>query len=216
MKINHRKGRVLFLWRRAHARNVRLYYPWRIGSKYTNLFIFRFVKKYNAYQHIWRHGRHLCNFQMCYEYFHSVKLLYSGYLSQTFWYKTNKRYIYIFFQFPPLSLSLILIRIGYSLQDWSYKISGKYRASLLINSKHYKTSLVVYLGGGACGRDLPPLGTSETDTLLKMGFETYTFCSKVPSKCRKYRFRDPNFKRFPGGMPQDSPRIVSSLWPPPH
>ena len=27
-----------------------------------------------------------------------------------------------------------------------------------------------------------------------MGFQTYIFCSKVPSKCRKYRFRDPNFK----------------------
>ena len=32
------------------------------------------------------------------------------------------------------------------------------------------------------------------DTLLKMGFQTYIFCSKVPSKCRKCRFRDPNFK----------------------
>ena len=43
-----------------------------------------------------------------------------------------------------------------------------------------------------------PLGKSENifwqDTLLKMGFQTYIFCSKVPSKCRKCRFRDPNFK----------------------
>ena len=39
-----------------------------------------------------------------------------------------------------------------------------------------------------------PLGTSETDILLKMGFQTYIFCSKVPSKCRKCHFRDPNFK----------------------
>ena len=29
------------------------------------------------------------------------------------------------------------------------------------------------------------------DTLLKTGFQTYIFCSKVPSKCRKCRFRDP-------------------------
>ena len=28
-----------------------------------------------------------------------------------------------------------------------------------------------------------------------MGFQTYIFCSK----CRKCRFRDPNFKTFPGG-----------------
>ena len=45
----------------------------------------------------------------------------------------------------------------------------------------------------------PSLGTSETDTLLKMGFQTYVFYSKVPSKCRKCRFRDPNFKTFSGG-----------------
>ena len=25
----------------------------------------------------------------------------------------------------------------------------------------------------------------------------------MPSKCRKCRFRDPNFKTFPGGMPPD-------------
>ena len=41
-----------------------------------------------------------------------------------------------------------------------------------------------------------PLGTSETDILLKTGFQTYIFCSKVPSKCRKFHFRDPNFKKF--------------------
>ena len=61
---------------------------------------------------------------------------------------------------------------------------------------------VAYLeGGGACGH--PPLRKSENifwrDTLLEMGFQTYIFCSKVPSKCRKCRFRDPNFKKFPGG-----------------
>ena len=38
---------------------------------------------------------------------------------------------------------------------------------------------------------------------------------KVPSKCRKCRFRDPNFKKFQGLCP-GPPRIVSSLWPPPH
>ena len=36
------------------------------------------------------------------------------------------------------------------------------------------------------------------DTLLKIGFQTYIFCSKVLSKCRKCRFRDPNFKKFSG------------------
>ena len=34
-----------------------------------------------------------------------------------------------------------------------------------------------------------------------MGFQTYIFCSKVPSKCRKCRFRNPNFKKFPRGIP---------------
>ena len=37
------------------------------------------------------------------------------------------------------------------------------------------------------------------DTLLKVGFQTYIFCSKVPSKCMKCSFRDPNFKNFPVG-----------------
>ena len=31
-----------------------------------------------------------------------------------------------------------------------------------------------------------------------MGFQTYIFCSNVPSKCRKCRFRDPKFKKYPG------------------
>ena len=47
-------------------------------------------------------------------------------------------------------------------------------------------------------------------------FQTYIFCSKVSSKCRKCRFRDPNLKKIHGGMPLDPPTIVSSLWPPPH
>ena len=55
---------------------------------------------------------------------------------------------------------------------------------------------VAYLGR-ACAMS-PPLGKSENifghDTLSKMGFQTYIFCSKVSSKCRKCRFRDPNFK----------------------
>ena len=37
------------------------------------------------------------------------------------------------------------------------------------------------------------------DPNYKIGFQTYIFCSKVPSKCRKCRFRDPNFKKVPGG-----------------
>ena len=36
------------------------------------------------------------------------------------------------------------------------------------------------------------------DPNFKMGFQTYIFCSKVPSKCRKFRFRDPNFKNLSG------------------
>ena len=47
-----------------------------------------------------------------------------------------------------------------------------------------------------------------------MGFQTYIFCSKVPSKCRKCCYRDQNFKKFRGSMPPDPPTIVSSLWPP--
>ena len=72
---------------------------------------------------------------------------------------------------------------------------------------------VAYLGGA-----MPPLGKSENifwrDTLLKIGFQTYIFCSKVPSKCRKCCYRDQNFKKFRGSMPPDPPTIVSSLWPP--
>ena len=49
----------------------------------------------------------------------------------------------------------------------------------------------------------PPLGKSENiywrDTLLKMGFQTNIFCSKVSPKCRKCRFRDPNLKTSSGG-----------------
>ena len=56
---------------------------------------------------------------------------------------------------------------------------------------------VAYLGGGMPSP--PPFGNSENiflrDALLKMGFQTYIFCSK----CRKCRFRDPNFKKFTGG-----------------
>ena len=70
---------------------------------------------------------------------------------------------------------------------------------------------VAYLGGGgghATMKPRTPLRTSEIffwrDTLLKMRFQTYIFCSKVPSKCRKWRFRDTNFKTFTGGgMPLD-------------
>ena len=36
------------------------------------------------------------------------------------------------------------------------------------------------------------------DPNFKMGFQTYIFCSKEPSKCRKCRFRDPNFKKTRG------------------
>ena len=32
------------------------------------------------------------------------------------------------------------------------------------------------------------------DPNSKMGFQTYIFCSKVPSKCRKCCFRDPKFQ----------------------
>ena len=47
-------------------------------------------------------------------------------------------------------------------------------------------------------RPCPPPESPKTffwqDTLLKIGFQTYTFCSKVHLKCRKYRFRDPKFQ----------------------
>ena len=64
----------------------------------------------------------------------------------------------------------------------------------------------------------PLLGTSENifwrDALLKTGFQNL-FCSKVPSKYRKCRFRDPNLKIFSGRHAPGSPRIVPALWPPP-
>ena len=66
----------------------------------------------------------------------------------------------------------------------------------------------------------PPLGKSENifwqDTLLKMWFQTYIFCSKVPSKCRKFFSETQISKNFRGSMPPDPNKIVSSLWPPPH
>ena len=66
---------------------------------------------------------------------------------------------------------------------------------------------VSYLGGA-----MPPLETSEIffdETLLKMGFQTYIFCSSVPSKCRKCRFKDPKFENFVVTMA--SPSIKSWL-----
>ena len=50
---------------------------------------------------------------------------------------------------------------------------------------------VAYLGG-AMRPCPPPLGKSENVFLRE---KTYIFCSK----CRKCRFRDPNFKNFPRG-----------------
>ena len=40
-----------------------------------------------------------------------------------------------------------------------------------------------------------------------MWFETFRFCSKVSSKCRKCHFREPNFKYFLGGMPPNPVEI---------
>ena len=45
----------------------------------------------------------------------------------------------------------------------------------------------------------------------KMWFKTVIFCSKVPPKCTKWRFRDVNFKKFTGCMPPDPHTIVWSL-----
>ena len=41
----------------------------------------------------------------------------------------------------------------------------------------------------------------------QMWFETFRFCSKVSSKCRKCHFREPNFKYFLGGMPPNPVEI---------
>ena len=67
------------------------------------------------------------------------------------------------------------------------------------NVRLYYPYPVAYLG--PCPPP-PPTPPTPSDTLLKMGFQTYIFCSNVPSKCRKCRFRDPKFKIFPGGMPR--------------
>ena len=40
-----------------------------------------------------------------------------------------------------------------------------------------------------------------------MLFKTFIFCSKVPSKCGKCRFRDPKFKIFPGGHAPGAPYL---------
>ena len=96
---------------------------------------------------------------------------------------------------------------------------GSLRKTLSYKKNHaywLVTQIVANLGG-ACGHamkptDTHPLGTSETDILLKMGFQTYIFCSK----CTKCNFRDTNFQKISGGMPPDPPRIVMSIWLPPH
>ena len=52
------------------------------------------------------------------------------------------------------------------------------------------------------------------DTLLnKLSFRTLIFCSKVPSKCRICRFRDPYFKHFTGGLyTPGHPTNVTKMW----
>ena len=49
---------------------------------------------------------------------------------------------------------------------------------------------VAYLGG-ACGHAPSPPRKVRKRFLTRK--KTYIFCSKVPSKCRKCRFKDPNF-----------------------
>ena len=102
--------------------------------------------------------------------------------------------IYLFFIMSRLiaCLSILLLHHTCSLstmQHWA-------------DSSTCRLHAVAYLGG-AMRPWKSPLGKSKNifwrDTLLKMGFQTYIVCSKVPSKCKKCRFRDPNFKKFPRG-----------------
>ena len=108
------------------------------------------------------------------------------------------------FMFPPISPYTCITFNSVTNSKVAYVLEGK---SSVGPSSETNRGLVlgesssVFRGGGAC--DHVPLGTSETDTLLKMGFQTYIFCSKMPSKCRECRFRDPNFKNFRGNMPPD-------------
>ena len=51
---------------------------------------------------------------------------------------------------------------------------------------------------------------------VQNGISNLYILLKSALKMQECRFRDPNFKQFPGGMPPDPSTIVSSLWPPPH
>ena len=56
---------------------------------------------------------------------------------------------------------------------------------------------VAYLGGAMRPWPPPPRKVRKhflTRYTLKIGFQTYIFCLKVHSKCRKCRFRDPKFQ----------------------
>ena len=111
--------------------------------------------------------------------------------------------------------------------DWQQRLgSWMCTACTVINSIYYSSQCrtsSVFRGvwHAAVHPTPPPLRNVRTifwrDTLLKMGFQTYIFGSNVPSKCRKCRFRDPKFKKFPGGH---APGLLynfnlSSPWPPP-
>ena len=57
----------------------------------------------------------------------------------------------------------------------------------------------------------PPPRNAETDTLLKMEFQTY-----ILLKMQEMPFQRPKFQKVSGGRHAPGPpRIVSSLWPPP-
>ena len=78
------------------------------------------------------------------------------------------------------------------------------------------TSSVFRGGHAAMPPPLPPRKVRKhflTRYTVKTGISNLYI---LPSKCRKCRFRDPNFKIFLGGHAPGPPTIVSSLWPPPH
>ena len=79
-------------------------------------------------------------FKMCYEHFHSAKLLYSGYLNQILWYKTDKRYLFFFDNFAHFRYPWFWLGSEHSLRNILLQDKQKI-SSFVINSKHYKTMI---------------------------------------------------------------------------
>ena len=108
-------------------------------------------------------------------------------------------FCHLFFRVPPLQSSIEWSHEHLSMTNIWTRLLVKEKQNLSICAVHSS----VFRGGAV--HSAVHSSVFWRDTLLKMGFQTYIFWSKVLSKCRKCGFRDPNFKKFSGGggMPPD-------------